>query len=69
MATSMQRRMNTVKPSRPFNMLLANLLGPSMYCVKGVNEKNFSVEVDFGESVDSADVFGRALGFRGTLFP
>ena len=32
-------------------------------------KKNFSVEVDFGEGADSADVFGRALGFRGTLFP
>ena len=32
-------------------------------------EKKYCMEVYFGENADSADVFGRALGFRGTVFP
>ena len=28
--------------------------------------KKYCMEVDFGENADSADVFGRVLGFRGT---
>ena len=31
--------------------------------------KKYCIEVDFGENANSADVFGRALGFRGTVFP
>ena len=31
--------------------------------------KKYCMEVDFGENADSADVFGRVLGFRGTVFP
>ena len=31
--------------------------------------KKYCIGVDFSENANSADVFGRALGFRGTVFP
>ena len=42
--------------------------GPVCIAARG-NMKKYCIEVDLGENANSADVFGRALGFRGTVFP